>query len=160
MRPAEIFERSHVEPGFQLFDGVAALPGEVEQELDLFRGRGGIGRRLLAVGGLVLLRCGLDGELLHIGHLPRVGGFAVQLGFHAVTNESKRFMDAGVELFGSKAVRQFHLYGRVVGLAAVFGVSRDFLGVGCVEFEHGLGSFQKIAPGNDELPRAVVLRVL
>ena len=61
--------------------------------------------------------------------------FAVQLGFHAVADEREGLVDFGVELFGSKTVRQFDLYGRVVGLAAVFGISRDFLAVGSVEFE-------------------------
>ena len=43
LRPAEIFQLRNVELGFQLIDSVAVLPGEVQQELDLLRGRGDAG---------------------------------------------------------------------------------------------------------------------
>ena len=78
----------------------------------------------------------------------------MQFGFHAVTDHRESFMYAGIELFGREAVRKFDFDGRVVGLAAVLGVSRDFLGVGSVEFQHGWIPFKKFALGNDELPRA------
>ena len=58
---------------------------------------------------------------------------------------SKQISDTGNEVRDS-AIRQFDLYGGVVRLAAVFGVSWDLLGVGCVEFEHGGFPFKKDCP--------------
>ena len=104
MRPAEIFERSHVEPGFQLFDGVAALAGEVQQELDLFRRCGGIFCRLFAIGGLRgVLRRGfkLTRVRLRERHLDGVSGLpnrVSEFGLDGCTDEIERLVDFGVEL--------------------------------------------------------------
>ena len=126
--------------------GDSALTSEIEEVFHLFRTRGNI-RCGLPVAGLVLLRlCRRHLRCIRCVFLRKKCGLVrsailVQFGLDGCTDEIEGFVNLGVELILRKTVREFHLDRGVERLAAVFGISRDFLGITCVEFEHGLGSF-------------------
>ena len=146
LRLGHAFERGDVELSLDLLRVDAELASEIEEVLDLLGRSGSISGRavLLAVGRLrrVLRRVVIQPRLgLRVRHLGDRSGLrsrvSVQLGFHAVADEREGLVDFGVELVRGEAIGEFDFDRGMERLAAVFGVSRDFLRLGCVEFQHG-----------------------
>ena len=135
----EAFESGHVELRLDLIGGDSVLASEVEEVLDLFWGSRGIrGRTVLLAVAVFVLLC--RGHLLRIrgvflrkkSRLLR-GRVSVQFGFNGCTDEIEGFVDFRIELVLRETIREFHLDRGVERLAAVFGISRDFLRIRCVD---------------------------